>query len=220
MKIILKKINISILSIIGKWILNFLYKTNKWDIRGEKNYLTQLRNKKSVIISVWHGHLLAPFMHLSNNNFYGLAGTHRDAEILSKISKKLGWRPLRGSSSDGGSEIFKDIVKILKIPETLFALTPDGPKGPEKIPKAGIIRAAQKTRAVIIPVAVYSTKNWQFVNWHTFFLEKPFGKIFVLYGEPISFNENDNYETCKQILIKAMSKTEEKNFNYAKQKTI
>ena len=149
---------------MGRWILSFIYKTNKWDVRGEENYRSELNKKKSVIISVWHGNLLIPFMNLATNNYYGLAGTNQDAEIIAKIGSKLGWKLLRGSSSDKGPEIFTEIVKLLNNPPCLVGMTPDGPKGPERIPKPGIIRAAQKTGAVIIPVASYSTKNWQFVN--------------------------------------------------------
>ena len=132
-----------------------------------------------MIISVWHGNLLIPFMNLATNNYYGLAGTNQDAEIIAKIGLKLGWKLLRGSSSDKGSEIFTEIVNLLNNPPCLVAMTPDGPKGPERIPKPGIIRAAQKTGAIIIPVASCSTKNWQFVNWHTFSLKNHLGKYFL-----------------------------------------
>ena len=218
MKFSHSKFKITLQAVLGRWLLSAIYKTNTWDIRGEKNYKSALKNNKSVIISVWHGNLLVPFMHLAKNNYYGLAGMNRDAEIISKIGLKLGWKLLRGSSSKKGPEIFTEIVKILNNPPSLVALTPDGPKGPEKIPKPGVIRAAQKTGAVIIPVASCSTKNWQFVNWHTFFLEKPFGKIYLEYGNPISFNIDDNFESCEKILIDSMKKIEKNNNNYAKQK--
>ena len=55
---------------------------------------------------------------------------------------------LRGSSSKGGSKIFVRIVKILRQPSSLVGMTPDGPKGPERIPKPGVIKAAQKTRGI------------------------------------------------------------------------
>jgi len=213
------KTKVTLLAIMGRWILSFIYKTNKWDVRGEENYRSVLNNKRSVIISVWHGNLLIPFMYLAKNNYYGLAGTNQDAEIIAKIGLKLGWQLLRGSSSDKGSEIFTEIVNLLDNPPCLVAMTPDGPKGPEKIPKPGIIRAAQKTGAVIIPVASCSTKNWQFVNWHTFFLEKPFGKIFLEFGAPISFDINDDFESCKKILIDAMNEVEGKNTSYAKKES-
>ena len=216
MKKIYSKAKVTLLAILGRWILSLIYKTNNWDVRGEENYRSALDKKKSVIISVWHGNLLIPFMNLAKNNYYGLAGTNRDAEIIAKIGIKLGWKLLRGSSSDKGPEIFTEIVNLLDNPPCLVAMTPDGPKGPERIPKPGIIRAAQKTGAVIIPVASYSTKNWQFINWHTFFLEKPFGKIFLEFGAQISFNVNDDFESCKKILIDAMNEVEEKNTSYAK----
>ena len=212
------KLIIILQAVLGRWLLSAIYKTNTWDIRGENNYKSALKNNKSVIISVWHGNLLIPFMHLAKNNYYGLAGMNRDAEIISKIGLKLGWKLLRGSSSKKGPEIFTEIVKILSNPPSLVALTPDGPKGPEKIPKPGVIRAAQKTGAVIIPVASCSTKNWQFINWHTFFLEKPFGKIYLEYGNPISFNIDDDFESCKKTLIDSMKKIEKNNNDYAKQK--
>ncbi len=218
MKLSHSKFKITLQAVVGRWLLSAIYKTNIWDIRGEKNYKSALKNNKSVIISVWHGNLLIPFMHLAKNNYYGLAGMNRDAEIISKIGLKLGWKLLRGSSSKKGPEIFTEIVKILNNPPSLVALTPDGPKGPEKIPKPGVIRAAQKTGAVIIPVASCSTKNWQFINWHTFFLEKPFGKIYLEYGRPISFNIDDDFESCEKILIDSMEIIEKNNNNYAKQK--
>ena len=207
---------LSVQASLAKWILYFFYKTNKWDVRGSNNFKLPLKDKKSIILSCWHGQLLTPFMHLMNKKFYGLAGLNKDGELISKIGIKLGWKMLRGSSSKGGSKIFVKIVKILRQPSSLVGITPDGPKGPERIPKPGIIKAAQKTGALIIPVSAVSTKNWQFTNWHTFFLEKPFGKIFLQYGEPLQLDPEQDFEICKKLLSEAMDKVESKNKEYAK----
>ena len=203
-------------AVLAKWLLLLIYKTNRWDIRGSENFEIALNNKQSVIISTWHGQLLTPFMHLAKKKHYGLAGLNRDGELISKVGNQLGWKILRGSSSKGGSRIFIEIVKILRQPSTLIGITPDGPRGPEKIPKAGVIKAAQKTGAIIIPVSSISTKNWKFVNWHTFFLEKPFGKIYLKYGKPITFKIEDDFELCKNSLIKAMENVEKENREYVK----
>lgn len=210
---------LSVQASLAKWILYFFYKTNKWDVRGSKNFKLQLKARKSIILSCWHGQLLTPLMHLMNKKFYGLAGMNKDGELISKIGKKLGWKMLRGSSSKGGSKIFVEIVKILRQPPSLVGITPDGPTGPEKIPKPGVIKAAQKTGALIIPVSAISTKNWQFTNWHTFYLEKPFGKIFLQYGEPLQLEPEDDYETCKKLLSEAMADVEKRNNEYVKNNT-
>ena len=203
-------------AVLAKWLLLLIYKTNRWDIRGSENFEIALNNKQSVIISTWHGQLLTPFMHLAKKKHYGLAGLNRDGELISKVGTQLGWKILRGSSSKGGSRIFIEIVKILRQPSTLIGITPDGPRGPERIPKAGVIKAAQKTGAIIIPVSSISTKNWKFVNWHTFFLEKPFGKIYLKYGKPITFKIDDDFDLCKNSLIKAMDNAEKENREYVK----
>lgn len=203
-------------AVLAKWLLLIIYKTNRWDIRGSENFEIALNNKKSVIISTWHGQLLTTFMHLAKKKYYGLAGLNRDGELISRVGNQLGWKILRGSSSRGGSRIFIEIVRILRQPSTLIGITPDGPRGPEKIPKAGVIKAAQKTGAIIIPVSSISTRNWKFVNWHTFFLEKPFGKIYLKYGKPITFKIDDDFELCKSSLIKAMNDVEKDNREYVK----
>ena len=47
------KTKVTLLAILGRWILSLIYKTNRWDVRGEENYKSELDKKKSVIISVW-----------------------------------------------------------------------------------------------------------------------------------------------------------------------
>ena len=48
----------------------------------------------------------------------------------------MGWNIVRGSSTDGGKEAYNKMLNILNKPGNLFAITPDGPQGPAKKPKA------------------------------------------------------------------------------------
>ncbi|MBL7012874.1 MAG: DUF374 domain-containing protein [Candidatus Marinimicrobia bacterium] len=206
---------ISLLSFFGKWTLKLFYGLNRWDIRGTNHYLNVLSSNQSVIISCWHGQLLAVFMHLSGNNYYGLTGMHKDAELISQIGNKMKWTFLRGSSKERGKEAFSEIVDILTSKSTLLAITPDGPSGPARVPKPGVIRASQKTGAPVVPVTVHSSRNWAFTNWDTFFMEKPFGKIWIEYGKPIYFSEEESMESCINILTQSMIELEKNNLHYA-----
>ncbi|MDP6532359.1 MAG: lysophospholipid acyltransferase family protein [Candidatus Marinimicrobia bacterium] len=190
---------------LGKPILKFLYNTNRWNVGGEHYITDTLSSGKSVIVACWHDCLLIPFMHLSGKNHFGIAGTHGDAEIISRIGEKLGWQVLRGSSTERGKEVYDELLDVLKQPGNLVAITPDGPKGPAKVPKAGAIRAAQKTGALIIPMSGRSTKSWGFTNWDTFLVAKPFGTIEVVYGEPIDFKLDDPFEDCANKLTEALN---------------
>ena len=189
---------------LGKWFLILLYNTNKWNTEGEEHYKKLIEQGQSVIISIWHGRVLTFVKQLAYKKYYAVAGTHFDAEIIARICANMGWNVIRGSSSDKGREAYEAILDALNQPGSLVAMTPDGPKGPAKIPKAGIVKAAQRTGAVIIPAAALSTRRWGFTNWDTFYVAKPFGRIEVIYGEPLSFSEEDQFVDCLEKLKKAM----------------
>ena len=200
---------------IASFILKLFYGLNQRDIRGRENYIEPIKLNESVIISVWHGHLLSIVHDLKNQQVNAVAGTHKDADLISEVAINWGWKMIRGSSKDRGEVAYKDMIKVLKNPGSILFITPDGPTGPRRIPKPGIIRAAQATNAKIIPVGVYSTKHWGFENWDTFYLEKPFGKIYIEYGSPIEYDKSMNQDECIKDLIKKMDRIEKKNLYYA-----
>ena len=201
-------ISIHIKTILGSILLKFIYGSNRKDVRGRDNYESLIKQGKSVILSVWHGQLLSVVHDLRKENFYAIAGTHEDAEIISRIATKWGWNMMRGSSKDKGDGAYKNMINALKTPGTAVFITPDGPTGPARVPKPGGIRAAQATNAAIIPISVHSTRRWGFTNWDTFYLEKPFGKIYIQYGEPIFFEKKQDFDECSQILIEKMNELE------------
>ena len=201
-------ISIQIKTILGSILLKFIYGSNRKDVRGRDNYESLIKEGRSVILSVWHGQLLSVVHDLRKENFYAIAGTHEDAEIISRIATKWGWNMMRGSSKEKGEVAYKNMINALKQPGNAVFITPDGPTGPARIPKPGGIRAAQATNAAIIPISVRSTRRWGFANWDTFYLEKPFGKIYIQYGEPIFFNKEQNFDECSQILIEKMNELE------------
>ena len=170
-----------------------------------------MNSNNSVIFSVWHGQLLSIVYDLRDEPINAVAGTHSDADYISSIASKWGWNMIRGSSKERGNIAYKKMITILNNKGSSVFITPDGPTGPRRVPKLGIIRAAQATGAAIIPVSVHSTKKWGFTNWDTFYLEKPFGKIYIRYGNPIYFKKLKDIPTCSKILIEEMKNIEKLN---------
>ena len=201
----IQKVQVFLLSII----LKVIYSLNRKSVKGRGNYVNNIQAGRPVIIAVWHGHLLSIVHDLRNEKVDAVAGTHKDADLISKVAEKWGWSMIRGSSKEKGSIAYKGMIKSLNIPVSILFITPDGPTGPRRIPKPGIIRAAQATNAVIIPTTVFSTKNWGFTNWDTFFVPKPFGRIEIIYGDPIYFNKNQSFDDCLSIIKESMDKLEQ-----------
>ena len=186
-------------------ILKFIYGSNKKYVNGRKNYINLIDKNRSIIFSVWHSHLLSIVHDLRNMEMNALAGTHTDADLISHIATKWGWNMVRGSSKEKGSEAYKSMLRLIKNSNrSLLFITPDGPSGPPKVPKKGIIRLAQNTNAGIIPIRVNYTRSWGFKNWDTFYLAKPFGTISIEYGQVIYLKKSQSFEACSQILIDSM----------------
>ena len=210
----LKSLNYKIKIHLSSTILKLVYGLNRKSVRGRENYLSSIKKGTPVIIAVWHGHLLSIVHDLRKEHVHAVAGTHKDADLISEIASRWGWNMIRGSSKEKGNIAYKKMIASLKVPGSILFITPDGPTGPRRIPKPGIIRAAQATNAIIIPTSVHSTKNWKFNNWDTFYLEKPFGKIYIEYGEPITYDKTMDQADCIKNFIKIMETTEKNNLQY------
>jgi len=209
-----KSLNYKIKILLSSTILKLVYGLNRKSVRGRENYLSSIKKGSPVIIAVWHGHLLSIVHDLRKEHVHAVAGTHKDADLISEIASRWGWNMIRGSSKEKGNIAYKKMIASLKMPGSILFITPDGPTGPRRIPKPGIIRAAQATNAIIIPTSVHSTKNWKFNNWDTFYLEKPFGKIYIEYGEPITYDKTMDQADCIKNFIKIMETTEKNNLQY------
>lgn len=123
----------------GKHFLNVVFGLSR-RIRVNAEVLDDLLSEeKAVIVCCWHGRLLFPFYDLKSRNPVGLAGLHEDAEIITRVGEKMGWKMIRGSSSEGGTSAFREMVKMITREKPLMLITPDGPKGPSREAKGGAI---------------------------------------------------------------------------------
>ena len=106
-------ISISVKASVLSIVLKFIYGTNRIVVNGKNNYIKLIEENKSVIFSVWHGHLLSIVYDLRNLKINALAGTHEDADLISQIATKWGWNMIRGSSKKNGAIAYKRMLQLL-----------------------------------------------------------------------------------------------------------
>jgi len=70
----------------------------------------------------------------------------------------------------------------------------DGPRGPAGIIKAGVVRMADVTNAVIVPVYTSADHAWFFNSWDRFMLPKPFARVTLRFGPMINFHAEEYKE--------------------------
>lgn len=137
-----------------------------------------------VIFALWHGRLLAAAYRFRGHGFVPLISRSGDGEYISRIVERWGYEPVRGSSSRGGGEALRDLVRYAHEGRNIV-LTPDGPRGPFQELKHGVITAAHQTGCPIIPVGAGASRGWFFGKWDRFLVPKPFSRISIVFGEPI-----------------------------------
>ena len=149
-----------------------------------------LKNDGVVLLCTWHQQFFSAIRHFQNYKVFNpiiMISQSSDGKIVAGVAKRSGWNTVRGSSSKGGREALKKMITNLKESKLAVHIV-DGPKGPSGKVKAGIIRLAHVTNAVIVPFFVSAEKAWYFNSWDKFLLPKPFAKVRLGFGKMIKFD--------------------------------
>jgi hypothetical protein len=169
---------------LGGTALDALMRTTSVRTEGEENFRQFWREKRPVVFTLWHGRLLPCTYHHRHQDVVTLVSHHRDGEYITRLVQKWGYTAVRGSSSRGGLDALRELVRHLRNGRSL-AITPDGPRGPREKLKPGPLLAAQLTGAPIIPVASGASRASYFGGWDRFLIPHPFARLQIAYGEPV-----------------------------------
>ena len=169
---------------LGGATLDALMRTTSVRTEGEENFRQFWREKRPVVFTLWHGRLLPCTYHHRHQGVVTLISQHRDGEYINRVVRKWGYTAVRGSSSRGGLDALRELVRHLKNGRSL-AITPDGPRGPREKLKPGPLLAAQLAGAPVIPVASGASRASYFGGWDRFMIPHPFARLQIAYGEPV-----------------------------------
>lgn len=137
-----------------------------------------------VIFAFWHGRLLMmPFAYPGTTATI-LISQHRDGEYITRIAKRLGFAVERGSATRGGARAFRKLVHALKAGRDVV-VTPDGPKGPARLVKSGVIELSRLSGMPIVPVAFGGHPGIVLWSWDRFLIPYPGARGVYVWGPPL-----------------------------------
>ena len=137
------------------------------------------------IFAFWHARLLPLVFTHRRRSIAVLISRHRDGELIARIIGRLGFLTGRGSSTRGGEEGIRDMLRHAG-ERRLLAITPDGPRGPAEVVKPGLAYLASRSGLPVVPVASAASRAWQLDSWDRFRIPRPFARVVVAYGTPIA----------------------------------
>lgn len=139
----------------------------------------------SFALALWHEHLFACILGHARQRFAPLASLSQDGDLVAGVMNLLGFNTVRGSSSRGGPEARDQLVAV--VAQGYFtALTIDGPRGPRRRVKGGVVDVARRAQVAILPVITVAEHEWVLRSWDLFKIPKPFSRVILAYGPPIT----------------------------------
>ena len=165
-----------------------------------KEHVEKLRHEgKPWIYGLWHTNVL--FLgYLLRHQFSGLVSNSKDGELITRVLRYFGNGAIRGSSSKGGVQALRGVIKALKEGVSI-AITPDGPRGPALEVKDGIVHAARASGAPIIPFYYAATRQWVLEKaWDRHIIPKPFSTLVVSFGPPIDVKKLSENRSDEELI--------------------
>lgn len=150
-----------------------------------------------------HGDILLA-AHLHRDRQYPiLISTHRDGEIIAQIAQRLGFRPIRGSSTRGGTRAVLEILRGCTGP---VAVTPDGPRGPRGKVEPSLVLLAARAGWKIHTLGFAASRKQRLSSWDRFTIPWPFARIVCRLGEPLVPPPDPDRETCARLADEASAR--------------
>jgi len=141
-----------------------------------------------ILFALWHGRMFLSIQAHRHEGIVTMASRSKDGEIIARWLERNGYAVVRGSSTRGGSEALRDMVRRVRGGATA-ALTVDGPTGPARVVQPGIVHLARLTGGWILPITFSSDRPRFLASWDRYLTPLPFSKNVVVYGQPFPIGE-------------------------------
>ena len=153
-----KWLKLSVLPPIGASVIRGLGRSMRMDSQGHEQVDALYRQGRHIILAFWHAQQLMVPLGYRGAEANVLISQHQDGEIIARIISRFGHRAVRGSSTRGGALALRELIRLGRSGADLV-VTPDGPKGPRRVAKLGVVQLAKSTGLPIVPLAFGCSKK-------------------------------------------------------------
>ncbi len=164
--------------------------------------------ESACIFVFWHSQVAASplwYRHCLplSRRMAGLMSASGDGEMLAAAFRVFDIIAVRGSTSRGGVEALRVLSKVLEDGYDV-AVTPDGPRGPRREFRPGVIKLARLSKRPLYPIRLSFTPCIRLRTWDRFELPLPFGECRLRFGEPIQVTDAISDEDVAARLVEGM----------------
>jgi lysophospholipid acyltransferase (LPLAT)-like uncharacterized protein len=182
------------------YLLNVYAKTIRLTLENEDEIRNHVENNGRVILASWHQRFFGGFYlpRIFNRPISIMISKSKDGNFIADVVQRIGWAPVRGSGSRGGKKALRVLVEEIKN-SLLCGHIVDGPTGPARVIKPGLISLALHSGAAICPTYVFYERPWVFNSWDRFMIPKPFSRVNIRFDPLIFVPEDVDSELFEEL---------------------
>ena len=211
-----EKLQLAVLPWLAAHAIRFIHGVLRPEKVGDEELKTIWQGGGNVIFSTWHDQLLLIPPGYTRPGAKVLISPSKDGELIARTIAFFSLDAVRGSSSRGGREAFRELVGFAREPIDL-GITPDGPRGPRHKVKAGVVQLARVSGRPIVPLAFVCSHGHRFKSWDRFLLPYPRGRAVYYFGKALSAQEGETAEHFLARVQQAMDDNTRQAGDYLKQ---
>lgn len=159
--------------------------------------------------ALWHGTLFPAAWRYRDAGIAIPVSRSRDGDRIVAVLDRLGYGPApRGSSSHGGPAALAGAIRAAEEGRVIGVLC-DGPRGPARRCKPGVLAIARATGLPLYPVAVAARPAIRFASWDRTLLPLPFARVLFAGGAPLAIPASatrENLEALRHQLDQELSR--------------
>jgi len=178
------RLRMAVIPRVGYAYIRLLRGTMRFEYR-DRQVLDRARAASGrYILAFWHSRFVMMPYAYPGSRMVVLSSRHTDSLMLARVLERFGIEHAWGSSTSGGSHGMRLLLRRIRA-GCDAGFTPDGPRGPRRRVKTGVLLAAKLSGAPIVPVAFSARPSRRLGSWDRTLLPLPFGRGVFAYGEPI-----------------------------------
>ena len=159
-------------------------RTLRFEVEGEERIRRWLGEGRRIVLASWHQRILAGVWYFRHYTPVIMISQSRDGERIRQVAEGLGWQVVSGSSSRGGVRALLAQVRAVRN-GAVGAHVVDGPRGPARVVKPGLLLLAQRAGAAIVPILVSARWRIEVGSWDRMQIPLPLSRVRIRLAEPI-----------------------------------